>query len=161
MTRYELLERNIDKLKTRLGKYNEKSNQLSWTRLVIILFSVLVTVIALFFSNELLSGLAVFIFLFVFGIASFIHHRFKQSIRRYQLWQSIKIEHLNRAALNWVGIPQKNYTIDSHHPFAIDLDIIGKNSLHRLIDNTTSLDASECILSWLLNQNLSHSRLLF
>lgn len=155
MTRYELLERNIDKLKTRLGKYNEKSNQLSWTRLVIILFGVLVTVIALFFSNELLSGLAIFIFLFVFGITSFIHHRFKQSIRRYRLWQSIKTEHLNRSVLNWEGIPQKNYTMDNHHPFAIDLDIIGKHSLHRLIDNTTSLDAGERILSWLLNQNLS------
>ena len=153
MNRDILIKQNIDKLQIRLERLNQSSNRLSWIRLAIIIFGILITILALFFSNELLSGLAIFVFLFVFGIASFVHGKIKHSIYKYKLWLAIKTEHLNRATLNWTGIPLKEHTIDSHHPFAIDLDIIGEHSLHRLIDNTTSKNASERLLSWLLTQN--------
>ncbi|MEJ2542663.1 MAG: hypothetical protein P8Y99_01205 [Calditrichaceae bacterium] len=153
MNRNKLLKRNIKKLNIRLDKCNQNSNKLSWIRLAIIISGFLITVLALFFSNELLSGIAIFIFLFVFTFASYVHKKIKLSIKRYKLWLSIKTEHLNRAILHWTDIPVKNYTLNTHHPFAVDLDIIGEKSLHRLIDNTTSKNASDRLLSWLLEQN--------
>ncbi|MBC7472799.1 MAG: hypothetical protein H7263_00800, partial [Candidatus Sericytochromatia bacterium] len=39
------------------------------------------------------------------------------------------------------------------HPFATDLDIIGNNSLYRLLDISVSEDGSQTLLNWLLNQN--------
>lgn len=153
MERTTLLKQNIKKLENRLGKCNQKSNKLSWIRLAIILTGLIVTVAALFYSNEILSGIAIFIFLFVFTFASYLHKKIKRSIQKYKLWITIKTEHLNRANLNWADIPVKNYAMDTHHPFAVDLDIIGANSLHRLLDNTTSKNASDRLLAWLLERN--------
>lgn len=150
MNRINLLKHNNTRLKNRLDRLIQKSDRLSWIRLGIILLGILFTVLALILSNEILSAIAIFHFLIAFSVASFIHQKFKQSIKMHKLWHSIKSEHLSRATLNWQNIPQKMYKPESRHPFEIDLDISGNHSLHRLLDNTSSKNASDRLLAWFL-----------
>src|SRR5579884_1854914 len=39
----------------------------------------------------------------------------------------------------------------SNHPFAIDLDITGRHSLHRLLNTAASVEGSQRLLDWLTN----------
>jgi hypothetical protein len=150
MDRINLLNRTLNRIDRGLNSLHKKSSRLAWIRLTIVLTGIVFILLALIFSNEFLSGAAVFILIVVFGSASLIHRKVKKTINNYEIWRSIKKEHLNRATLNWKKIPYKNYDPNINHPYAVDLDITGEFSLHRLIDNTATMNGSERLLDWFL-----------
>jgi len=153
MDRNKLLKRSLSRIEKKINGLNKRSTVLSWIRLTVVMIGVLFIILALIFSNEILSWIALFNFVFVFGYISLIHKRLKNSIKKHEIWQSIKNEHLHRLMLDWAKIPKNSYKTDNRHPFAIDLDITGENSLHRLIDNTSTVNGSELLLDWLLETN--------
>jgi hypothetical protein len=80
------------------------------------------------------------------------HRRHERALRRFTIWQAIKQSHLARMNLEWGSIPAA-LPIPSRfdHPFALDLDLLGGRSLHRLLDTAVSLDGSQRLRDWLLN----------
>jgi hypothetical protein len=97
------------------------------------------------------SGLIVLITLVLFIAAAFWHSRLKAAMRRHQLWRELKRLQLARLALDWDSIPSLQISApDPDHPFAIDLDLIGDRSLHRLIDTAVSRGGSLRLRQWLL-----------
>jgi hypothetical protein len=82
-----------------------------------------------------------------------IHNKLKIKILRLDHWIMIKKSNLARISLDWEKIPENAQPILQNHPFAHDLDIIGKYSLYRLLDTTFSVHGAEYLKKWLLNQN--------
>lgn len=150
MSRIHLLKRNINRIESKIAKLNTKSKNISWLRLSAVAVGLILILLALFFSNEILSGVAIFTFLVVFNIFSFYHRKVKRYIKNFKLWKDIKSQHLARTCLQWERLQIRSTSVNIEHPFAFDLDIIGEHSLYRLIDNTTSNNGSQCLRSWLL-----------
>jgi uncharacterized membrane protein YphA (DoxX/SURF4 family) len=149
--RIRLLERQIDRLKRRIERLEQKSNRLSWMRVLI------------FFGGGLLSvaiglltwywGIALgVVTLVAFFAAAHLHAKVDSSLSRHEGLLRIKTVHVARMRLDWEQIPEPTYSPPSQaeHPFALDLDIVGKHSLYRLLNQAFSRDGSERLLSWLL-----------
>lgn len=94
--------------------------------------------------------------LVVFNIIAFFHRRVLRSIDKHKIWLNIKSTQVARMQLDWGNIPLPNYK-EQHlnHPFEIDLDITGRQSLHQLLDATISRDGSELLQDWLLEVKLN------
>ncbi|HYX50590.1 MAG TPA: hypothetical protein VE843_12650, partial [Ktedonobacteraceae bacterium] len=90
--------------------------------------------------------------LIIFSIVAYFHGRINRSITRHKIWMQIKSTHIARINLDWDGIPPEPFTdLPANHPFATDLDITGKHSLHRLINTAVLSEGSQRLQEWLLN----------
>ena len=81
-----------------------------------------------------------------------LHRRVEREIKQFTIWQGIRRTHLARTELDWAHIPQSTAAPPHEHPFAIDIDITGEYSLHRLLDTSVSQGGSNHLLAWLLAQ---------
>lgn len=109
-------------------------------------------------GNAWLFSVAILLFLGAF-IALVRHHRKIYEVRdEFKLWLSIRSTHLARMSLDWDKLKkQHTVEVDEHHPFAYNLDIIGKHSLLGLMDTAIYPGGTEKLAEWLLetNPNLS------
>lgn len=56
--------------------------------------------------------------------------------------------------LAWDKLPAaKAFEVPTDHPFAVDIDLVGEFSLHRLLDTAVSREGSERLHQWLLDPN--------
>lgn len=151
-TRLRSLERQIKKLQRRIVILDVQSNRIGWLRVAIFFSGALLSFLAYFFQGWWLVLIGVVITLTVFSIVAYVHARINRSITRHKIWMRIKSTHVARIKLDWDDIPVAQSTEpQTEHPFAIDLDITGKHSLHRLISTAISSEGSQRLLDWLLN----------
>jgi MutS domain V len=151
-TRLRSLERQIKKLQRRIVMLDEKSNRIGWLRVAIFFTGALLSILAYFFQGWWLLLTGIVITLTVFSIVAYFHAHLNRSITRHKIWTQIKSTHVARMKLDWVDIPvaQSSEPL-TDHPFAVDLDITGKHSLHRLINTAISSEGSQRLQDWLLN----------
>jgi ABC-type multidrug transport system fused ATPase/permease subunit len=151
-TRLRSLERQIKKLQRRIVILDIQSNRIGWLRVAIFFSGALLSFLAYFLQGWWLVLIGVVITLSVFSIVAYVHARINRSITRHKIWMRIKSTHVARIKLDWDDIPVAQSTEpQTEHPFAIDLDITGKHSLHRLISTAISSEGSQRLLDWLLN----------
>jgi ABC-type multidrug transport system fused ATPase/permease subunit len=151
-TRLRSLERQIKKLQRRIVILDVQSNRIGWLRVAIFFSGALLSFLAYFLQGWWLVLIGVVITLTVFSIVAYVHARINRSITRHKIWMRIKSTHVARIKLDWDDIPVAQSTEpQTEHPFAIDLDITGKHSLHRLISTAISSEGSQRLLDWLLN----------
>ena len=151
-TRLRSLERQIKKLQRRIVNLDVQSNRIGWLRVAIFFSGALLSFLAYFLQGWWLVLIGVVITLCVFSIVAYVHARINRSITRHKIWLRIKSTHVARIKLDWDDIPVAQSTEpQTEHPFAIDLDITGKHSLHRLISTAISSEGSQRLLDWLLN----------
>ena len=93
------------------------------------------------------------LFLIGFLTISWFHQRLKSRLHRLDLWKEIKNHNLARLQLDWPRIPPNEHQAPSHHPFAIDLDLIGPHSLLALVDTTFSSVGQHRLTTWLFQAN--------
>lgn len=149
--RQHALQQQLARLDGRIAQLEQQSQQLSRLRL------------ALFLAGAVISGftfltwgawpwLVVTLLVFLpFLVVVFLHRRVDTAVIRWQTWRQIKQTHLARMTLDWEKLPQPiPYNASPDHPFAVDLDIIGQYSLHRLLDTAVSSDGSARLRDWLL-----------
>ncbi len=87
----------------------------------------------------------------LFSGVVWLHRRVDRSRQRLHLARELVASQLARLRLDWSGIPlPPEIKLDSAHPFAGDLDLLGDHSLHQLIDTATSRGGSQRLASWLL-----------
>ncbi len=91
-------------------------------------------------------------FLTLFIIVARYHSKLEDRMQRLRLWRRIKATHLARLRLDWTGIPARVTPSREHHPYAVDLDLVGSHSLLALLDTTNSSNGRERLADWLLNQ---------
>jgi hypothetical protein len=88
----------------------------------------------------------------VFFIVARYHSRLETGLHRLRLWRDIKQNHLDRLQHSWDALSIRSYSLPDRHLYAADLDLIGPNSLLRLLDTSVSLQGRERLIDWLLAQ---------
>jgi hypothetical protein len=68
------------------------------------------------------------------------------------MWIELKQTHLARLRLDWTAIPERPFMPLEAHPYAKDLDLVGRHSLLHLLDTTVSTQGRERLDSWFLSQ---------
>ena len=151
-TRLRSLERQIKTLQRRIVILDVQSNRIGWLRVAIFFSGALLSILAYFLQGWWLVLTGVVITLTIFSIVAYVHARINRSITRHKIWMQIKSTHAARIKLDWSDIPvARSSEPRTDHPFAIDLDITGKHSLHRLISTAISSEGSQRLQDWLLN----------
>jgi len=152
--RVRALEHQIKRLQKRIAILDNKSNRIGWTRVAIFFIGALLSLLAYFLAGWWLLLICVAVTLTIFSIVAYFHGRITRSITRHKIWMQIKSTHIARINLDWDSIPPEPFTDPpTNHPFASDLDITGKHSLHRLINTAVLSEGSQRLQEWLLNSN--------
>lgn len=144
------LDRQIQRLGRHIDRLQQRSNQLSTLRLLVFLMGFAASV-AIGLMDLLIGWMVVVTWLMIFAVVVRLHNRLTNTLTRYQLLQQLKQTHVARIQLDWEKIPMLAVeNPGSSHPFALDLDVFGKNSLHQLIDTSVSYEGSLRLMNWLL-----------
>ena len=150
--RARALEHQIKRLQKRIAILDYKSNRIGWARVAIFFIGALLSLLAYFLAGWWLLLISAAATLIIFSIVAYFHARINRSITRHKIWMQIKSTHIARINLDWDGIPPEPFTDPPvNHPFATDLDITGKHSLHRLINTAILSEGSQRLQEWLLN----------
>jgi hypothetical protein len=150
--RVRALEHQMKRLQKRIAILDHKSNRIGWIRVAIFFIGALLSLLAYFLSGWLLLSISAVVTLTIFSIVAYFHGRINRSITRHKIWMQIKSTHIARINLDWDSIPPEPFTDPpANHPFAADLDITGKHSLHRLINTAVLSEGSQRLQEWLLN----------
>ena len=144
LTRQQALERHIRRIQRRIEQLEARRERYARFRPAIFFLGVALT----YWTGWTSLILAALIML----VESIHYNRIGRRIRRHRFWHSIKSAHLARMALDWQNIPEPPPSAcDEQHPFAIDLDLVGGRSLHRLMNRAVSRQGSQRLLDWLLH----------
>ena len=147
--RLNALDRHTDRLQRHLDRLNATSERLTRWRLLLFLAGVGVTFAGLAISNQA-GMLALIVALVAFMALVAVHRRVRAGIARFEKWRAIKQTHAARMRLDWDRLPAVAASSPAGHPFALDLDIVGAHSIHRLLDTTTSYGGADRLRDWLL-----------
>ncbi len=151
--RIRVAERHITRLERRIVRYESISRRYSFIRLGIAVTGGVAAYLGFQFGPEWLGWSLLGLFTLTFMIVAHYHSVLERGIRRNRVWVRIKRAHIARMRLNWEGIPMPPETLlKDDHPFARDLNIIGRRGLHNLVDTSLSQTGSMRLLSWLLAQ---------
>ena len=150
--RVRSLEHQIKRLQKRIAILDHKSNRIGWTRVAIFFTGALLSLLAYFLAGWWLLLICVVVTLTIFSIVAYFHAPINRSFTRHNIWMQIKSTHIARINLDWDSIPPEPFTDPpANHPFASDLDITGKHSLHRLLNTAVLSEGSQRLQEWLLN----------
>ncbi len=152
-TRQQVLARHRDRLEREIDKLQEIDRRYFWVRLVVLLAGGLGFFIA-FQSRQsiwlMIAGLA---FVVVFSLVVYLNRRVKHSILRFSLSRKYFINQLARMELDWDIIPVAPVLPNrERHPFASDLNLTGRYSLHQLLNTAVSNGGSYRLQDWLLKE---------
>ena len=143
--------RHLQRIDQRLGKIKKLDSLLIRWRLLFFLLCFIFVLLSIFHSPLRNAWFFLtFVFLGGFVVLVIYHSGLKKKELRWGIYRTIKELNLDRGQLDWGRIPQKEYTVFADHPYAYDLDIIGKKSLMQLLDTTVSSRGSKFLLDWLL-----------
>src|SRR2546430_13943985 len=133
--RLQLLEAQIARLRGRIARLERRSNRDSWTRVVIFFGGLALSLVGYFLLGRGVGlGLAVVTFV-AFGVVAHFPGQIERSRARHTILLHIQTMYQARVELNWDGMPSAHYDGPvPDHPFAVDLDIIGARSMHRLLN---------------------------
>ncbi len=149
--RLRALSSQIERLNRRVGALNQKASRLSQWRLASFALIFLVGS-AVFFTRGALPWAVVSFFLLIPFILFVRRHRqVEWSIKQHQLLLQLKIEQRARMMLDWQQIPLgESCQVQENHPFALDLNLVGRRSLLHLIDVSVTREGSQKLCDWLL-----------
>lgn len=151
----KLFEEHIARIDRKIELYTKLSSRISGARLTIFMLTLLFAFLASGRLNDLVYSViligAVIAFLNLMGR----HKKVEQFIEKLGFLKQIKEEQIARLELNWDGIPFRNINRDNflNHPYAQDLNIIGKRSLFQLMDTSIYEGSSNVLSGLLLNQS--------
>src|SRR5215203_810099 len=87
----------------------------------------------------------------VFVLLAIYHARLGRQRARLATLRAIQEEGLARLDRRWDDLPMSWVPeVPPDHPYAVDLDIVGRASLFQLLDSTATRMGRECLAAWLL-----------
>ena len=160
MTHLDRLQRQIDRLENRLAHLHQISDRFTWLRAIVALGGAI-------FVPPLIVMVSMSVGLLWFGVVviGFMvvvnrHRRVLDTIQTFEVWQAIQANHVARLQIDWAKLPPTEFRPETTHPFENDFDVTGRYSLHRLLDTTTSLEASTQLREWLLITHPNRAEIL-
>ena len=130
---------------------SQKTSSIAIIRIAVFLT---LTIAAIYLANErsfYAFGGIIVIFPFAFGAIVNWHNRIKLQLQKLKFLHSINITEERKLAYQLRGLPTKGLSAEEHHPYAIDLDILGENSLFQLLDRTSLDIGAQKLAEWLLH----------
>ncbi|MCI0393450.1 MAG: hypothetical protein L0332_33100 [Chloroflexi bacterium] len=155
--RLQAHQRQIRRLQRRLVQLERTSYTYSWVRLAIFTAGMIASGAFLFLEGSWLAWSTFFTTLLVFGLVVARHRRLETSIARHKVWLEMKATQIARMRLDWGHIPPSSLAPD--HPLALDLDLLGDHSLHRLLNTAVSRPGGERLGEWLVNPLTGHQQI--
>ena len=157
----QLLQHQLARLQERLDVLHQRSDRLSRWRLLLFAGALLLGAIAFLNWGPVVWLVSTAVLLIPFFVIVYVHKGIETSVTRLNLWQQLKQTQIARMTLAWDGLPAaKTYAVPPDHSFAIDIDLVGEHSLHRLLDTAVSREGSERLHNWLLVQTPASSTVL-
>lgn len=149
----QALKNQVQRLKNKIDNLEQLSSNLSMARLGGFIGGLALVYFAGRYGPEWLFWGAAVLFAGGFWKLVNIHKQVDKTIQKFSIWQSIRSTHLARLDLNWPNIPEKETTQNySDHPFASDLDLIGKHSLLQLMDTANYRGGTNKLARYLLTR---------
>ncbi len=149
--RVETLTRQIKRVEQRIIKLTEKSNWYRSLEIMIFVFGIPLSVIALSFLHWVGPIMFVIALATLIAVVTF-QRRVDRSIVKHDMLRKVYLRQIARVQLDWAELPDDGLNpADREHPFEVDFDITGERSLHRLINTGISADGSEMLRDWLLD----------
>lgn len=145
------LQRTLVHLDRRLSTLQRLSERIGWLRLAVFVIGAAIALLlyASDATNSSAAGtLAIVLTLIGFGVAVAQHRRITRGIGRLRAWRVVKSTHIARIQREWDGLPRPLFTA-APPPIAVDLDLVGERSVHRLLNTATSREGSQRLLDWL------------
>lgn len=148
------LTNQIRRLESKIKSLDSLSGRLSMARLFGFVGGLTLIYLAGQFGPEWLFWLTLLAFIGGFSRLARFHKRIDRTKEEIGIWKSIRKKHLARQNLNWQEIPERNTTKNYEtHPFANDLDIVGKHSLLQLMDTSTYQGSTDQLADFLLTKD--------
>jgi len=164
MTREELqlsLERHITRIENVIRKRETLNENFSKARLIYFVLAI----ISIYFSSGFFHDWVYLFSIFAWiGGFLFLVDRDKKvddSKKRFEYLRDIKKEHIARIELDWENIEYRAVEVDiKNHPFAGDLDLLGKHSLYHLIDTSIYAESAARLINWFLESSADKQEIL-
>jgi hypothetical protein len=151
--RMRALRRHQDRLDVWLDHLAQIDNRFTWIRLGVVAAGFALFLLALGLGSVAWRWATVLLSLAVFTFVVFLHRRLDRARHKSRLRREWTAAQLARMALDWGNLPPallEEIPGLPNHPFAVDLDLLGVRSLHRLVDTAVSLGGSRRLRDWLL-----------
>lgn len=102
-------------------------------------------------STATIAWLATALFALIFVVLMGYHSRLARRRRRAEELWALTVEAAHREAHDWDAIPIRHATAASpEHPYAVDLDIVGRASLSQLLEAARTPTGDAQLAGWLL-----------
>ncbi len=149
--RMALLERQRARLERQLDALAERDEALTRWRLLSFLAVFVVGGVVLVTLGALVWAVVSVLLLVPFVMTVRWHRQVETSAERFgRLHHHIETQ-LAHMRLDWDALPAARALPERFtHPFALDLDLLGERSLHRLLDTAESDEGSQRLADWLL-----------
>jgi ABC-type multidrug transport system fused ATPase/permease subunit len=151
--RRQVLVRHRDRLEREIINMQELDRRYFWIRLGVLLAGGLGFFIAYQSRQSIWLLVAGLVFLTIFSLVVYFNRKVKRSILRFSLSSNYYFSQLARMELDWDNIPVAPVRFPGEgHPFAGDLDLTGRYSLHQLLNTAISKGGSYRLEEWLLKE---------
>ncbi len=156
LRRLRFLQNRQQRLKViadRLSKYDQR---FFWYRLSTFMAAWIAAILARIFLPGAVWIWSFLFFIIAFFVVVFFHRCLDRSRLRFQNALQYTDDQIARMQLDWAAIkPAENLQVKADHPYAYDLNIVGENSLFRLVDNCNTTGGRTLLLSRLLEPSLN------
>ena len=143
------------------GNLSKLDQRFFWYRLSTFLGAWVAAIIARLIFTGAVWLWAFIIFMAAFLVVVFFHRRLDRSRRRFQTALNYTNDQIARLQLDWDAITAlPTPEVRSDHPYAFDLNIVGENSLFKLIDNCSTSGGRKRLLNWLVEPGLNLTEIL-
>lgn len=155
--------KELENAELRLGKMITKllaiDRRFSFCRLAVFLTGIIGSLLLFTMGQKTASGVTFFLSLAVLLVVSVQHGKILQKLKYYKLVLWVKQSNIARLKLDWKNI--KSYSSAEFKPDfkENDLNILGEESLHLLIDTATSSLGSRKLREWLKEPELSKEKI--
>jgi hypothetical protein len=146
-TRHKLLERQIYRLQRRLTDLARQSDRYSYLRLLTFIGGFIINAITFITAGPAWLWLTFLLSAVIFLTTVYIHNRVEEVRTRHTIWLQTTQAQLARMDLDWDNIPPTDLPPDS--ALALDLDLLGPHSLHRLLNTAVSPQSAQRLKEWL------------
>ncbi len=160
LLRRDYLSGLIIKLNSKKDVLQKLSTKYSNYRLLVLVIEVISFFVLFFLWSDISALVSIATFLAVFAVIAHFHNKLDNGIKKFELWIKIKTVNLARLTLDWKNIPGIDYAAGDDLPHKlesneIDLNLAGDESLHQLINTSSSLQAKSLLREWLNVKNPS------
>lgn len=150
-TTQQFIVKRIERLNGRIAAMQKQSRSLTQVRIITFVVGMLISGFV-FINWGAVPWLVTTVVVFIPFVGSVIlHRRVETAVIKWTAWRDLQQMHLARIILEWSALPEPlQMEIEKYHPFAVDVDLLGEFSLHRVLDTAVSDSGRRRLAAWLL-----------